>query len=96
MSDRRAEFLSIDATVENFQIERVVWENGQPSYKVANPVVCRFQRGQTQVLLMCGLEDVIGDIAGLCHLEIAVIHGLSNNHRHQAIFIGDFLCIAWL
>ena len=69
---------------------------GSCSDKIADLVVGRFQRGQTQVLLMRGLEDVIGYIAGLRHVEITVVHGLGNNHRHQAILIGDFLRIAWL
>ena len=55
----RAEFLSVDAAVENLQVKRVVRKNGQLGDEIADLVVRRFQRGQTQVLLMGGFQDVI-------------------------------------
>ncbi len=48
------------------------------------------------MLLMGGFEDVIGNVAGLSHAEIAMVHGLGENHRHQAVIIGDLLGVARL
>jgi hypothetical protein len=48
------------------------------------------------VLLVRGLQDVVRYAAGLGHAEIAMVNGLRNNHRHQAVPVGDFLGVAWL
>lgn len=45
--DRRIgglEFLPVDASVEHFQIERIVREDREPRNEVADPVVGAFQR----------------------------------------------------
>ena len=91
-----AEFLPIDAAVEHLQVKRVVREDRELCDKVADLIVRRFQRRQTQVLLMSGFEDVIRNVAGLGHVEITVVHGLSENHRHKAVFIGNLLRVTRL
>ncbi|MBB5429350.1 ribulose bisphosphate carboxylase small subunit [Paraburkholderia sp. JPY158] len=45
---------------------------------------------------ICFVECVIRDIAGLGHGEIAEIGGLRNNHRHQAVRVGDLLRVTGL
>ncbi len=64
--------------------------------KIADLVIRADQGGRAQVLLMRGFQDVIWDVTGLGHAEIAMVHGLGNNHSHQTVFVGDLLCVAWL
>ncbi len=45
---------------------------------------------------MGGFQDVIRNIAGFGHAEIAVVHRLGDDYRHEAVFIGNLLCIARL
>ena len=45
---------------------------------------------------MRGLQDVIGNIAGLCHFKIAIIHRLSHDDRKQTVLVGDLLSITRL
>src|ERR1039458_5234917 len=77
----RAEFLSVNAAVENLQVKRVVRKDGQLGDEIADLIVRRFQRGQAQVLLMGGFQHVIRNVAGLGHAEIAVVHRLGDDHR---------------
>ena len=49
-----------------------------------------FQR--IEFFAMADAERVIGNVAGLGHAEIAMVHGLGENHRHQAVIVGDLLC----
>jgi hypothetical protein len=77
----RAEFLPVNTAVENLQVKRVAGENRQLGDEIADLIVRRFQRGQTQVLLLDGFQDVIRNIAGLGHAEIAVVHRLGDDHR---------------
>src|SRR5664279_6288179 len=53
----RAEFLPVNTAVENLQVKRVVGENRQLGDEIADLIVRRFQRGQTQVLLLGGFQD---------------------------------------
>ena len=39
---------------------------------------------------------MIGNVAGLGHGEIPVIHRLGEDDRHQAVPVGDLLGVAWL
>ena len=39
---------------------------------------------------------MIRDVAGFRHAVIAEVHRLGHDHRHQAVFIGDFLGVARL
>jgi hypothetical protein len=67
-----------------------------PRHLIADLIIRVDQGGWAQVLLMRGFQDVIGDVTGLGHAEIAMVHGLRNNHRHQAVLIGDLLGVARL
>ena len=68
----------------------------QRSDGVADPVVGCVQRRLAQVLLIGAFQDVVRNIAGARHDLIAVVHGLGDDDRHQAIDIGHLLRIAWL
>ena len=92
----RGKFLPVNTAIEYVHANRVVREYGQTGDEIADLVVRINQRGRAQVLLVRGLQDVVRDIAGLGHAEIAMVHGLRNNYCHQAVFVGDLLGVAWL
>ena len=49
-----------------------------------------------QVLLVRFLQGMIRDVAGFRHAMIAQVHRLSQDHRHQAVLIGDLFGVARL
>jgi hypothetical protein len=48
------------------------------------------------MLLMGRLQDVVRDIAGFGHAQVAMVHGLGEDHGHQAVVVGDLLGVAGL
>lgn len=64
--------------------------------RIADLIVCHLQGGQAQILLIRRLHSVIGNIAGLSHSEIAVIHRLGKDNRHQAVLVSDMLGVSRL
>ncbi len=91
-----AQLLTIDGTVQRIQVERVMREDRQRGDGVADVVVGRVQRCLAQVLLIGAFQDVVGDVASACHDLIAVVHGLGDDDRHQAVGIGYLLRVARL
>ena len=88
--------MPVHAAVQHIHVDGVVREDGQAGNEIAEDVARLNQRGRSQVLLVRGLQDVVWDVAGLGHFEVAMVHGLRNDHGHQAVSIGDFLGVPWL
>jgi len=59
-----AELLAVDTGVQRLQVERVAREDRQLGDGVADAVIGRLQRGQSQVLLVGGLQHVVRDVTG--------------------------------
>jgi hypothetical protein len=74
------------------EIKGVMGKNAELRNRIADQIVSGLQSGQAQILLMSRFQNVIGNIAGLGHVEITVIHRLGN----QAIFISDLFGVARL
>lgn len=88
--------MPVHAAVQHIHVDGVVREDRQVGDEVAEDVARLNQRGWPQVLLMRGLQNVIRDVAGFGHFEVAMVHGLRNDHGHQAVSVGDFLGVPWL
>ena len=69
---------------------------GSAGDAVADPVVGRLQRRLAQVLLVGRLQHVVGNVAGARHDEVAVVHRLGDDDRHQAVCVGDLFGVARL
>jgi hypothetical protein len=54
------------------------------------------ERGQAQVLLMCGFQGMIGNVAGFRHPEVAVVQRLGQDYGHQAVVVGNSLGVTRL
>ena len=93
---RRREFLTIDTAIQDIGIERVQGKDGKVGNEVADPVAAVPERRQPNMLPVCFLQDVVGDVASFGHSGIAVAHGPSDDRRHQAVLVGDLFRVARL
>ncbi|CAE6876949.1 hypothetical protein R69746_08833 [Paraburkholderia aspalathi] len=90
------ELLSVNAAEEHLKVERVVFEDRQLCDEVGDPVIGSAQGRQPAILPVRFVQHVIRNVAGLRHREIAEVGRLRNNHRHQAVRVGDLLRITGL
>jgi len=91
-----AELLTIDSTIQCVEVERVMREDRQAGDSVTDPVVSGLQRRLTQVLLVGRFQHVVRNVAGPLHDQVAVIHRLGNDDRHQTVRVGDLFGVTRL
>lgn len=60
-------FLTIDATVQHLQIERVVRKDALSRDEITDPVIGDVERGQTQALLMRCLQNMVRNVTEVQH-----------------------------